>query len=70
MEILTGSAEPSGLLPLQMPAHMMTVEEQLEAVAHDMECHVDSDGNTYDFGFGLNWGGTIEDERTRKYRKR
>ncbi|MET3848336.1 glycoside hydrolase family 3 N-terminal domain-containing protein [Paenibacillus sp. OAE614] len=70
MEILTGSAEPSGLLPMQMPALMKTVEEQLEDVAHDMECHVDSDGNTYDFGFGLNWGGVIEDERTRKYRKR
>ncbi|KAF9133466.1 hypothetical protein BGX30_012285 [Mortierella sp. GBA39] len=70
MEILTGSAEPSGLLPMQMPAHMRTVEEQLEDVAHDMECHVDSDGNTYDFGFGLNWGGVIDDERTRKYRKR
>ncbi|PQP89267.1 beta-glucosidase, partial [Paenibacillus sp. AR247] len=62
--------EPSGLLPMQMPAHMKTVEEQLEDVAHDMECHVDSDGNTYDFGFGLNWVGVIEDERTRKYRKR
>lgn len=69
MEVLTGAVEPSGLLPMQMPASMRTVEEQFEDVAHDMECHVDSEGNTYDFAFGLNWNGVIEDERTRKYRK-
>ncbi|GIO34429.1 MULTISPECIES: glycoside hydrolase family 3 protein [Paenibacillus] len=70
MEIITGAVEPSGLLPLQMPANMKTVEEQLEDVAHDMECHVDTEGQIYDFGFGLNWNGPIDDERTRKYRKR
>jgi beta-glucosidase len=32
-----------------------------------MECHVDSDGNKYDFAFGLNWSGVIKDERTAKY---
>lgn len=69
LEVLTGAAEPSGLLPMQMPAHMRTVEEQLEDVAHDMEVHVDSEGNRYDFAFGLNWSGVIDDERTRKYRK-
>ncbi|TWE09143.1 beta-glucosidase [Neobacillus bataviensis] len=68
-EILTGGAEPSGLLPMQMPANMKTVEEQLEDVAHDMECHVDTEGNEYDFAFGLNWSGKIQDERTEKYQK-
>ena len=68
-EILTGGAEPSGLLPMQMPANMKTVEEQLEDVAHDMECHVDTDGNVYDFAFGLNWSGRIQDNRTEKYKK-
>lgn len=67
MEILTGEREPSGLLPMQMPAHMRTVEEQLEDVAHDMECHVDNEGHVYDFGFGLNFTGVIQDERTEKY---
>jgi beta-glucosidase len=67
-EILTG-AEPSGLLPLQMPADMQTVEQQLEDVPHDMKPHVDSEGNTYDFGFGLNWSGMIKDKRVAKYRK-
>ncbi|WP_339221903.1 glycoside hydrolase family 3 N-terminal domain-containing protein [Paenibacillus sp. FSL W7-1332] len=69
MEVLTGAAEPSGLLPMQMPAHMRTVEEQFEDVAHDMECHVDTEKHVYDFAFGMNWSGLIEDERTMKYRK-
>ena len=69
MEVLTGSFEPSGLLPFQMPANMETVEEQFEDVPHDMDCYVDSEGHVYDFGFGLNWRGVIEDARTEKYRK-
>lgn len=69
MEVLTGAVEPSGLLPLQMPANMRTVEEQFEDVAHDMECHLDSENNCYDFAFGLNWSGVIQDVRTEKYRK-
>lgn len=69
LEILSGKTEPSGLLPVQMPISMKIVEEQFEDVPHDMECHVDSDGNTYDFGFGLNWSGVIDDERTAKYKK-
>ncbi|KPK84009.1 MAG: beta-glucosidase [Bacteroides sp. SM23_62_1] len=69
LDILTGAAEPSGLLPMQMPANMKTVELQYEDVPHDMECYVDSEGNTYDFAFGLNWNGTINDSRTEKYKK-
>jgi len=69
MEILSGRTEPSGLLPVQMPANMKVVEEQYEDVPHDMECHVDTDRNAYDFGFGLNWSGVINDDRTKKYKK-
>ena len=69
LDILTGAVEPSGLLPMQIPADMKTVEEQCEDLPHDMRCHVDSEGNAYDFGFGLNWSGRIEDERVRKYVK-
>lgn len=69
MDVLSGAFEPSGLLPMQMPADMKTVEEQLEDVAHDMDCHADSEGNVYDFAFGLNWSGVIDDARTDKYRK-
>ncbi|WP_201006958.1 glycoside hydrolase family 3 protein [Paenibacillus glycanilyticus] len=71
LELLSGQAEPSGLLPLQLPANMRTVEEQFEDVPHDMACHVDDQHHAYDFGFGMNWQGVIEDDRTRKYgRKR
>ena len=68
LDILSGKAEPSGLLPLQMPASMETVEAQLEDVPHDMQPHKDSEGNVYDFAFGLNWTGKIEDWRTEKYK--
>jgi beta-glucosidase len=67
MDILTGAAEPSGLLPLQMPAHMRTVEEQAEDIPLDMEPHVDAAGNAYDFAFGMNWSGVIDDARTARY---
>lgn len=67
LEIVAGQVEPSGLLPLQIPANMETVEAQLEDVPRDMECYVDANGNTYDFGFGMNWSGVIQDERTEKY---
>ena len=67
MDIVSGEYEPSGLLPLQMPANMSTVEKQLEDVPFDMECHQDTEGNTYNFGYGLNWNGIIKDTRTEKY---
>jgi beta-glucosidase len=67
-DILTGS-EPSGLLPVQMPANMETVEAQQEDVPRDVKPHVDSEGNTYDFAFGLNWSGVINDKRVARYRK-
>jgi beta-glucosidase len=69
LDILTGATEPSGLLPLQMPVDMKTVETQKEDVPFDMVCHVDSEGNSYDFGFGLNWSGVIKDARVEKYKK-
>ena len=32
-----------------------------------MECLTDSEGNTYDYAFGLNWSGVINDWRTETY---
>jgi beta-glucosidase len=69
LDILTGAVEPSGLLPIQMPAHMKTVEEQMEDVPHDMEVHVDAAGHAYDFGFGLNWSVVIRDDRVGNIKK-
>jgi len=69
LDIISGNNEPSGLLPMQMPANMKTVEEQFEDVPHDMECLVDTEGNKYDFAFGLNWSGVINDKRKERYKK-
>jgi beta-glucosidase len=69
LDIISGKQEPSGLLPVQMPADMATVEKQNEDVPNDMECHKDTEGNSYDFAFGLNWKGVIKDNRTSKYAK-
>ncbi|TDS12042.1 beta-glucosidase [Maribacter caenipelagi] len=68
MEIITGAAEPSALLPFQMPADMLTVEAQFEDVPRDMKPYTDADGNSYDFAYGLNWNGVIEDERVSAYK--
>ncbi len=69
LDIVSGTAEPSALLPFQMPANMKTVEEQKEDVPFDMVPYVDSEGHSYDFGFGMNWKGAIVDQRTEKYKK-
>ncbi len=69
MDIISGDKVPSGLLPIQMPASMQTVEEQKEDVPHDMECYVDEIGNKYDFGFGLNYSGVIYEGRASKFKK-
>lgn len=70
MDIISGRVEPSGLLPLQMPADMHTVETQKEDVPQDMKPHTDSEGHAYDFAYGLNWKGVINDARTARYKKR
>lgn len=67
LTILSGKAEPSGLLPVQLPRDMDTVERHCEDVPLDLDPYVDSMGNAYDFGFGLNWSGIIRDERTARY---
>jgi beta-glucosidase len=67
MDIISGIVEPSGLLPMQMPINMSVVEKQFEDVPHDMTPYKDAQGNVYDFGFGLNWKGVIQDARTKKY---
>ena len=69
LDIVSGAVEPSGLLPMQLPADMRAVEEQQEDVPHDMRTLVDADGNAWDFAYGMNWSGVIDDARTAKYRK-
>jgi beta-glucosidase len=68
LDVISGGFEPSGLLPYQMPANMRTVEEQFEDVPRDMECYKDTVGHVYDFAFGMNWSGVINDKRVKKYK--
>jgi beta-glucosidase len=67
MDVITGRHEPSGLLPLQMPASMEEVELQKEDVPMDMMPYIDSEDHSYDFAFGMNWSGVICDKRTQRY---
>ena len=69
LDILSGKVEPSGLLPLQMPASMSAVEAQLEDMPMDVQVHKDTEGNAYDFAFGMNWNGMIKDGRTEQYKQ-
>lgn len=69
LDVITGRFVPEGLLPIQIPVDMQTVETQREDVAFDMECYEDSEGHLYDFGFGMNFEGIIVDDRTRRYQK-
>ncbi len=68
LDILDGTVEPSGLLPMQLPADMRTVEEQCEDVPRDMRPYVDADGHAYDFAYGLNWSGVIDDDRVARFK--
>ena len=67
LDVVSGAVEPCGLLPMQLPADMKTVELQQEDVPFDMECYRDSEGNSYDYAFGMNWSGVIRDSRVQKY---
>ncbi|MDR2418747.1 MAG: glycoside hydrolase family 3 protein [Treponema sp.] len=67
IDLAAGKAEPSALLPFQMPRDMETVETQSEDIARDMIPYTDAVGNAWDFAFGLNWQGVINDERVTKY---
>lgn len=60
LEVSLGLYEPKGRLPMQFPLNMDTVEAQKEDVAKDMTPYTDADGNSYDFGFGLNYSGAIK----------
>lgn len=66
-DVLAGRFEPSGLLPVQMPASMETVERQCEDVPFDIECYRDACGHDYDFGYGMGYEHVISDARTERY---
>ncbi|GAA1398846.1 glycoside hydrolase family 3 N-terminal domain-containing protein [Luteococcus peritonei] len=59
IDTMLGFHNPTGRLPITSPRNMDAVEAQAEDVGEDMAPYRDSAGNTYRFGFGLNWKGTI-----------
>ena len=67
LDIVSGKKNPSGLLPFNMPANMRAVENQCEDVAHDMKCYEDELGNVYEFAYGLDFNGVIDDDRVERY---
>lgn len=68
LEVISGRREPSGLLSVTLPLDMDSVDASYEDLP-DTTPYVDSDGNAYTFGFGLDWDGIIEDERTAQYKE-
>lgn len=69
LDIVSGAYEPNGLLSVNLPMNMETVELAYEDTDHDMVPYIDSEGSRYTFGYGLNWSGRINDARTAKYVK-
>ena len=59
VELALGLSEPRGRLPIGFPSSMDAVEAQLEDLGQDTEPYIDSLGNAYLFGFGLNFSGPI-----------
>lgn len=70
LDLIAGRTEPSGLLPFELPASMEAVERHCEDRPHDIQPYADADGNSYEFGYGLDWKGVISDSRTDRYVRR
>ena len=68
LDVACGKFEPSGLLPWQQPKDMSDCYKTATDTPRDLECYTDSMGNKYDFAFGLNWSGVIDDERVATYK--
>jgi beta-glucosidase len=69
---IRGENTPTGILPVNMPINMATVELSYEDTPHDMVPYFDSEGNHYAFGFGLTYGSggstvQIKDSRYNTY---
>ncbi|MCL2594970.1 MAG: glycoside hydrolase family 3 C-terminal domain-containing protein, partial [Promicromonosporaceae bacterium] len=58
LHVALGLHEPSARLPITFPADMGAVERQHEDLA-DTDPFIDSNGNEWRFGFGLNFSGPI-----------
>ncbi len=59
IQVALGIHEPSGRLPIGFPDSMDSVEASFEDVPKDQGAYTDSQGNVYEFGFGLDFSGVI-----------
>ncbi|MBN8881717.1 MAG: glycoside hydrolase family 3 C-terminal domain-containing protein [Salana multivorans] len=57
LDVATGQHQPAGRLPMAFPIDMDAVEGSFEDTPMDVAAFVDSQGNTYDLGFGLSCSG-------------
>jgi len=55
IDLIANRAKPSARLPFQVPASMEAVETHNEDQPLDITPYTDTEGNTYDFGFGLTY---------------
>lgn len=61
VEVALGIHEAAARLPIGFPATMDAVEASYEDVPKDVVAYVDSAGNAYEYGFGLDFSGPITD---------
>jgi len=62
LDIITGEYSTTGKLPFLLPKDMETVERHCEDMGFDMEAYIDSEGNEYQFGFGLDYDGKTKEK--------
>lgn len=65
--VLAGDVVPTGLLPFRFPATSYEIGQHYSDVPFDMKAYVDSEGHVYDFAYGCDFEGQIQDYRTTKY---
>ncbi|MFV0425460.1 MAG: glycoside hydrolase family 3 N-terminal domain-containing protein [Beutenbergiaceae bacterium] len=53
LELITGSQDSTGRLPMTFPSSMATVEANREDVPFDLDPYRDSQGNPWEYGYGL-----------------
>ena len=52
-DVLFGNCPSEGKLPCRLPKNMDVIEQHCEDLFNDYEAYRDSEGNIYDYGFGL-----------------
>ena len=56
-------------VPIHTKSKVIDIPVCILVAPHDMIPYLDACGNRYDFAFGMNWSGVINDARVKKYKK-